>query len=322
MSSKKESNERWNAMLHMQKMKARYMTMQRLRSQFEDDDGIFDDSAEGSEVDSRSPSNSGKSPSISAKSSPSTSAKMGKRTSTMRWKDLRSSINPEMQQNPGSPIRGISVDSHIKNMGDLLLASMDSHSHNDKPSNESKAQTISEAAEEEDEAAEVNYEDEDALLDKYWSTEESELKLPSRAPLKQFMPPTPPDFEEQFEEKKAEVTVTVGKVPKTVIKDQKDILKKRLWEERERALGAMKAKEEDMQWREKLAKQRVENMELDARERLAIGKSNLKRTISLYCSIGILCHVEWCIRQLWSSSIIFQNITSISFHVEWCIRQL
>ena len=34
----------------------------------------------------------------------------------------------------------------------------------------------------------------------------------------------------------------------------------------------------------------------------------------LLCTVGILCHVEWCIRQLWCSSTIFYNTTSISYN--------
>ena len=38
--------------------------------------------------------------------------------------------------------------------------------------------------------------------------------LPPSEPLVQFLPPAPPDFEGEFDERKGEVTVTVGKVPK------------------------------------------------------------------------------------------------------------
>ena len=43
------------------------------------------------------------------------------------------------------------------------------------------------------------------------------------------------------------------------------------------------------------------------------------KDIFLY-TVGILCHVEWCIRQLWCFSIILYNITSIAYnhHTDIC----
>jgi hypothetical protein len=80
---------------------------------------------------------------------------------------------------------------------------------------------------------------------RYWAA--TKFALPVRDALPTYYPPAPPHFEEDYNETKEKVVVTVGKVSKTAARAQKDELKARLWNERERALQAMKAKEEDLQ---------------------------------------------------------------------------
>jgi len=57
-----------------------------------------------------------------------------------------------------------------------------------------------------------------------------------------------------------------------------------------------------------------DNANIHVREVEVLRKVSLRlKSLFLY-TVGILYHAEWCIRQLWCSSIILYNITSISYH--------
>jgi hypothetical protein len=117
-------------------------------------------------------------------------------------------------------------------------------------------------------------EDEDEQLNQYWQT--MKLNMPEIEPIDEFYPPIPPDYEQELIEENERNGIFIGKIPKKVIKEQKDILKERLWNERNRSINAMKKKEEDLLWREVLAKKRIETYENEIKLKLFNEKNKIE----------------------------------------------
>lgn len=115
---------------------------------------------------------------------------------------------------------------------------------------------------------EVPLNEEDAALDDYFA--KVELKFPEAPALEEFVPPEPPTYEEEYAEESKDRKVVLGKIPKEKVREQKDILKTKLYEERSKAMEAIKAKERDVMWREHLASKRVKELEDAAREKAAV----------------------------------------------------
>ena len=87
----------------------------------------------------------------------------------------------------------------------------------------------------------MSLEEEDAALDGYFA--QLDLKLPEAPALEEFVPPEPPSYEEEYEAESREKKVILGKIPKEKVREQKDILKTKLYEERKKTVEAIKAKE-------------------------------------------------------------------------------
>lgn len=113
----------------------------------------------------------------------------------------------------------------------------------------------------------ISIEEEDHVLDDYWS--KVELDFPKSAPMQEFIPPNPPTYEEEYAQESKESKVVLGKIPKEKVREQKDVLKTKLYEERAKTIEAIKNKERDVIWREHLALERVKDMEDDCRAKMA-----------------------------------------------------
>ena len=107
----------------------------------------------------------------------------------------------------------------------------------------------------------VPIEEEDHILDDYWSS--LQLQLPEAAPLEEFTPPDAPTYEEEYAQEGKENKVVLGKISKEKVREQKDVLKTKLYEERTKTTESIKIKERDLLWREHLALERVKEMEDD-----------------------------------------------------------
>jgi hypothetical protein len=135
-----------------------------------------------------------------------------------------------------------------------------------------KAEQEGEGVENAEEAKEeappaISIEEEDQELDNYWS--KVELDFPKSDPLQEFIPPNPPTYEEEYAQESKDNKVVLGKIPKEKVREQKDVLKTKLYEERAKTIEVIKSKERDVIWREHLAMERVKQMEDESREKMA-----------------------------------------------------
>ncbi len=128
----------------------------------------------------------------------------------------------------------------------------------------------------EDNTPPIAPEEEDATLDAYWK--DFKLEFPEDKPLDTFNLPTPPNASNELHVQASEQGIVIGRIPKATVQEQKDVLKERLWSERDRAMKAMKKKEEDLLWREVLAKKRVEVHENEAANRIAAEKMKVEES--------------------------------------------
>eukprot|EP00605_Chrysophyceae_sp_TOSAG23-4_P002040 GSChrysophyteH1.ASY1.ANO1.2259.1 assembled CDS len=119
-------------------------------------------------------------------------------------------------------------------------------------------------------------EEEDIQLHEYFK--EYEVRCPDDDPLPAFHMPPPPHLMDELHVEAEHEGIVIGKVPKAAIEEQKQTLKARLWEERDRSVRAMKRKEEDLLWREVLAKKRVEEVEKESAERLVREKAKVEES--------------------------------------------
>ena len=83
-----------------------------------------------------------------------------------------------------------------------------------------------------------------------------------------FNPPPIPSFETNFEEESRSLTLLINRVPKDLILKQKKIMETELQEEQQRNALEFQRKESDIIWRERLARQRIIQVESSTRARL------------------------------------------------------
>ena len=112
----------------------------------------------------------------------------------------------------------------------------------------------------------MTLEEQEEELNEYWQN--FTLSAPEQGELDKFEPPVTSDIVEEYATESKEQSVVIGKVPKEAILEQKEALKKKLYEERTAVVDNMKKKERDVVWREHLATQRVKTLEEHAKERI------------------------------------------------------
>ena len=249
-----DSISRFENMQQLQKMKARYQNLQKLRDEFEDHSDDDEDvpktqqSSISSEFDSANDARRGSTMSTKG------SSRKGRKQSV--WVGLKGAIIPEAAPRKSR----------------IVIRKAPGSNFSEKSQSASDAEL--ESAKESKEVTQTP-EELDAALDQYWSS--YKFNLPPEIPLQPFNPPPPPKIEEEFAEAKDNASIVIGKIPKAAISEQKAVLKARLWEERERSVQLMKTKERDLLWRENLAKKRVEQLEKESRERLQTEKMKVEQ---------------------------------------------
>jgi len=256
-----DQQSRFERMQKMQRMKTRYALLQSLQAEFED---MSDDE------DDKTPQ------SAKISSSESTPTDSIHRASSALDLGGRASVRKVRKQSVWIGLKAAIVP-------DRRMSSVVSQKLKDKAHSPLKGRGASAplelAAPEEEEAVEeakreLPPEEEDTVLDKYWA--DYKFSLPPKPAMPVFLPPDPPKLEEELAAATEAEAIIIGKVPKAAINEQKELLKARLWNERDRSVKQMKAKEKDLLWREHLAKKRVEKFEGESRARLTAEKAKVE----------------------------------------------
>jgi hypothetical protein len=129
---------------------------------------------------------------------------------------------------------------------------------------------------------ELSAEEEDERLTKFWAG----LQLPAEQYIRTVHKVEEHDGEEEeefpeyasaFALAAEDVAVSVSKVPERALLHEKERLEARLFEQRELAVSAIAARESDLVWREHLARQRVEALEKNARDNIALEREKAER---------------------------------------------
>ena len=90
-----------------------------------------------------------------------------------------------------------------------------------------------------------------------------------------FSYPTPPTFQNTFENENKEVSLIVNRLPEDVVRKKKEELDMAIFKDQQLNIEELRKKEADIIWREHLARKRISNLEDEMRKRLLIEKEKL-----------------------------------------------